>query len=66
MKDVKVHMIADDDLMTELSVATKVVPSPIIIGKLKAAGRAAAETFLEKDASKLGLESSVDLGAMFN
>jgi len=66
MKDVKVHMISDDDLMNELSVATKVVPSPIILAKLKAAGRAAAETFLKEDIDKVGKTSSVDLRAMFD
>ncbi|MEM1374780.1 MAG: patatin-like phospholipase family protein [Pseudomonadota bacterium] len=66
MKDVKVHMIADDALMNELSVATKTVPSPIILYKLKEAGRAAAEAFLREDADKIGRESSVNLKAMFD
>ncbi|MEM6726968.1 MAG: patatin-like phospholipase family protein [Pseudomonadota bacterium] len=65
MKDVRVHMIADDPLMNELSVATKTVPSPVILGKLKQAGRRAAEEFLETSAGKIGSESSVDLDAMF-
>ncbi|MEM1233845.1 MAG: patatin-like phospholipase family protein [Pseudomonadota bacterium] len=65
MKDVKVHMIADDALMNELSVATKSVPSPIILHKLKEAGRAAAEKFLSEDADKVGHESSINLKAMF-
>ena len=43
MKDVLIHMIADDDLMTELSVATKLVPSPMILRELKEAGRRAAD-----------------------
>ncbi|MEM9350645.1 MAG: patatin-like phospholipase family protein [Pseudomonadota bacterium] len=66
MKNINVHMIADDDLMTELSVATKTTPSPIILSKLKSAGRAAAEKFLRDDADKLGKTSSIDISEMFN
>ncbi|MEL6912891.1 MAG: patatin-like phospholipase family protein [Pseudomonadota bacterium] len=66
MKDVKVHMIADDALMTELSVATKTVPNAAVIAQLKAAGRRAAGRFLAGDAKKIGVESSVDLKAMFD
>ncbi|MEL6551287.1 MAG: patatin-like phospholipase family protein [Pseudomonadota bacterium] len=66
MKDMKVHMIADDALMTELSVATKTVPNAAVIAQLKAAGRRAAGRFLDGDAEKIGVESSVDLRAMFD
>jgi NTE family protein len=65
MKDLHVHMIADDDLMRELSVATKLVPTPVVLGRLKAAGRAAAERFLQENGSRIGQESTVDLGEMF-
>ena len=47
MKNVLVHMISDDELMTELSVATKLVPNPFLLNRLKAAGRLSAEMFLE-------------------
>ena len=66
MKDVKVHMIADDALMNELSVATKTVPTPIILHQLKEAGRSAAEAFLRSDIDKVGRESSVKLREMFD
>lgn len=66
MKNVLVHMIADDTLMRELSVATKMLPNPIILGTLKDAGRAAAERFLEKDSANLGVVSSVALEPMLN
>ena len=46
MKRVLTHMIADDDLMTQLSVATKLVPTPAVLFGLKARGRAAMEAFL--------------------
>ena len=66
MKNVHVHMIADDALMTELSVATKLVPSAYVIAKLKEAGQAAAEAFIAGDASMIGEQSSVDLQEMFS
>lgn len=65
MKDVKIHMVADDDLMNELSVATKMVPVPAILARLKAAGEAAAKAFLKDHKAKIGKESSVDLTAMY-
>lgn len=64
MKNVLVHMIADDSLMRELSVATKMVPNPILLATLKDAGRTAAERFIKKDSQNLGVKSSVDLPAM--
>ncbi|WP_298256332.1 patatin-like phospholipase family protein [uncultured Litoreibacter sp.] len=65
MKDVLVHMIADDALMTQLSVATKSIPTPFVLAELKSAGRAAADGFLEAHFDDLGQRSSVDLRAMF-
>lgn len=65
MARVYVHMIADDALMNELSVATKMVPTPVVLARLKEAGRAAAGAFLAGDAQKIGKESSVDLVGMF-
>ena len=65
MSRVLVHMIADDKLMTELSVATKLVPTPMVLNKLKTAGRAAADGFLTAHKSDLGQRSTVDLSEMF-
>ncbi|MEM6939255.1 MAG: patatin-like phospholipase family protein [Pseudomonadota bacterium] len=62
---VRVHMIADDTLMEQLSVATKMVPNVAVIGRLKAAGQAAAEAFLAEHKNKIGQESSVNLREMF-
>jgi len=59
-------MIADDELMNELSVATKMVPTPHILRELKDAGRRAAGTFLADHKDKIGKESSVDLERMFS
>ncbi len=66
MKDVLIHMIADDMLMQQLSVATKLVPTPAMLAQLRKAGQQAAEGFLDLHFDKIGHESSVDLAAMFN
>jgi NTE family protein len=65
MKRVNIHMIADDDLMTELSVATKLVATPATLSALYRAGRSAADRFLSEHRTKLGRQSSIDLPAMY-
>lgn len=65
MKRVNVHMIADDDLMRELSVATKLVPTPALLQRLKNAGREAADRFLDQHKADLNQRSTTDLEAMF-
>ena len=65
MKDVHVHMIADDELMNDLSAATKMVPVPSILTRLKEAGQRAAIAFLDENFDKLGKSSSVDLRAIY-
>ena len=65
MADINVHMIADDALMRELSVATKLIPSAVVLSRLKAAGRAAADAFLAGHAGDIGARSTVDLEATF-
>ena len=59
-------MIADDRLMTDLSAATKLAPSPELLARLKAAGRAAADRFLTGDGKKIGAAPSVDLADMLD
>jgi NTE family protein len=54
MKAVRVHMISDDMLMNELTAASKLSPTPYLLERLKAAGRAAAEAFLKGDGQGLG------------
>ncbi len=65
MKRLFVHMIADDDLMQRLSVASKIVPQIKVMLDLKAAGQAAADRFLHDHGDKIGNSGSVDLRAMF-
>ena len=65
MKSVNVHMISDDDLMKDLSVATKMVPVPSVLWRLKEAGWNAADRFLTDHKKKLNVTGSIDLEAMF-
>lgn len=65
MKQVLVHMIADDDLMNTLNVATKTIPTPVILAKLKTAGRDRADAFLDANLGDVNTRSTVDLRAMF-
>ena len=66
MKNVLVHMIADDDLMRQLSVATKVVPVPQVLHQLFEAGVMACDEFLSEHGDMIGQESSANLAAMFD
>ncbi len=66
MKDVLAHMIADDELMRELSVATKLVPTAYTLKLLKDAGRTACDGFLAAHFDDIGNQSSIDIEAMFN
>lgn len=65
MKRLHVHMIADDRLMSELSVITKAVPNPYLLNRLKEAGRIAADRFLAAHWDDLGVGGSIDLDDMF-
>ncbi len=65
MKNVLVHMISDDELMQQLSAATKMVPTPTVLAQLKEAGRAAADTFLAEHSQDLNVRSSCDLRELF-
>ncbi len=65
MKNVLMHMISDDVLMNDLSVATKSVPNPVVLSRLKAAGRDAAHAFLAAHFDDLNERDTVDLEAMF-
>ncbi|MBR3369902.1 MAG: patatin-like phospholipase family protein [Rhodobacteraceae bacterium] len=66
MKDVLLHMVADDALMNTLSVTSKVTPTPYLLHSLKEAGRAACNTFLSRHKSDLNARATIDLEAMFS
>lgn len=65
MRKVLVHMVSDDVLMNELNVATKSLANPVVLSRLKSAGRAAADLFLDAHYDDLGERDSVDLEKMF-
>ncbi len=65
MKDVLVHMVADDALMTTLSVTSKLTPTPYLLHSLKEAGRSACERFLNAHKDDLNARSTVSLEEMF-
>ena len=66
LKRLFVHMVADDALMRELSVSTKLMPSPYLLGELKDSGRAAADKFLQAHKDDIGQRGTTDLTAMFS
>jgi NTE family protein len=65
MKDIHIHSIMDDELMTQLGVATKVTPDEILLLRLFEAGREQMDTFLADHRDDLGERSSVNLRALF-
>jgi len=65
MKDVRLHMIADDVLMNGLSADSKTAPTPAMLYRLRDAGQAAADRFLAAHRRDLGQRASVDLPEMF-
>ena len=65
MKDVMVHMIADDDLMNTLSVTSKVTPTPYLLHTLKEAGRKACDGFLARHKADLNERATLNLEEMF-
>lgn len=65
MKDILVHSIMDDELMTQLGVATKLSPDRAFLDRLKEAGRASMDTFLKSHWADIGQRGTVDLKAMF-
>jgi NTE family protein len=65
MKDVLVHMVSDDALMADLNVATKTLPVPVVLARLKEAGRAAMDGFLAAHRGDLGQRTTVDMARLF-
>jgi NTE family protein len=66
MKDVLVHLVADDELMIRMGVASKMMADRELMGQMKLAGQAAADSFLSKHAADINERSTVDLTAMFS
>ncbi len=51
--------------MRDLSIATKLIPTAVMLSRLKEAGRNAAKAFLTAHRSDLNTRSTVDLEEMF-
>ena len=66
MKNVLVHMVSDDELMNRLNVATKTIPAPVILKRLKESGAAATKAFLAAHRDDLNQRGTVDLTEMFS
>ncbi|RJL00534.1 patatin-like phospholipase family protein [Paracoccus aestuarii] len=65
MKNVLIHMIMDDALMNDLNARSKLMPGGHKLARMKEAGRAAADQFLDAHADKLNREDSFDMTEMF-
>lgn len=65
MKNVLVHMILDDVLMTDLSARSKMMPAPGLMTRMRDAGQVAADNFLTEHADALNNQDTVDLAALF-
>ncbi len=64
MKDVLIHMVADDKVMTDLGATSKVAPGIGTLERLKTAGQAAADRFLSAHGADIGVRASVDLAQL--
>ena len=65
MKNPLIHMILDDTLMNDLSARSKLMPAPGMLQRMKAAGQAAADAFLDEHADALNRRDTADLAALF-
>lgn len=65
MKDLRVHMIADDATMAGLAAGSKLRPSPYLLWRLKSAGRKAASRWLAQHRDALGHAETLDLPALY-
>ena len=66
MKNVLIHMIADDQVMLGLGAGSKILPESGMLGRLKAAGRACAGRWIAEHGARIGQEASTDLAALFS
>ena len=51
--------------MSELNVATKTIPTPVVLTRLKEAGQKAAQIFLEQSKADLNVKQTANLTEMF-
>ncbi|MFD1795968.1 patatin-like phospholipase family protein [Paracoccus aurantiacus] len=65
MKNVLMHMILDDTLMNDLTARTKILPDPGMLERMFTAGKASADSFLDRHADDLNQRDSVDFTTLF-
>ncbi|MFT6887964.1 MAG: NTE family protein, partial [Paracoccaceae bacterium] len=65
MKNVLIHSVKDDEIMTKLGVATKSQPDSAMLAALKAAGRKSMDVFLRDHWDDIGERPTIDLNKMF-
>lgn len=56
-----IHAISNDDVMTNLSLSSKLNPDWDFIANLKDEGRKTAQTWIDEHFDKIGTESSIDI-----
>ncbi len=66
MKDIALHLIADDALMNTLTASSKLLPTPALLERLRLAGRVAADAFLTRHRDALGKRGTVDPMALLD
>lgn len=60
-KRMRIHAVEDDEIMRELSAATKLTPDSRMLDRLFSSGRAAMEAWLDAHQASIGVESSVSI-----
>lgn len=66
MKKVLVHSIADDGIMRQLGLATKMVPNPRVMSELRKAGREAMDRFLAENFDHLDVRATTNLPELYS
>jgi NTE family protein len=64
-KDLRLHMVADDEGLAPFNASSKLNTDPAFLAQLFSLGRAAAERWLAAHRSDLGRRSSLDIEAQF-
>ena len=66
LRDVRIHSVRSDVALVDYDISSKFRTDWAFLTELRDKGRAIASTWIEENYDKIGLESSVDLRAMFD
>lgn len=66
MKEIRLHLISDDALMNDISGTTKMLPAPALLNRLRKAGHAAADRFLDRHGKDLGEAQTLDIAEVLD